>query len=268
MSSVKLTTFAIYRKPGRSGRRSAPVAGSPAPTGAAPAGPDLLYGATAAEPILEGGKPTGNFVLTAGSVPLGPGQLAPKSGIYALYGFRDTIEELKRSKDRAREMGAEFRSMDIEVDVGTIPVGVVDRKHLKEDGSIRFANLRRTTAKLQSEILDRMYGYVEEENAELKALPKAKRPDRFFGFDQSLARIQQIGQRPELLDRVMEEDRDLKNIDVLVVTIMDETVPFGFRQLAYVRPRAVILDVSQNRDADYLKLPKGFGKAPKADKAV
>ncbi len=237
MSKIKLATYAAYRKATSTAKQKK--------AGDTPE-PEILFGAAG----FTRDKVSGNWVFTCAPLPLGPGQRPPEQGLTMLYGFRDTIDELKRRRDQARTAGAEFRSMEVEIEVGEIEVGLVDRKRVKD---LKFVNLRRMTAALQSEILKKFSDYVTEEK---KAAGRASRLVK--DMDEDMSRVQQIAQRPDLFGRLLTEDRDLKGLEVLVIPIEDPEVRGGMRQIAYVRPKAKIISIQQSVDDDILALPKTF----------
>lgn len=228
-SVIKLTSFSIVQ-------RSTMEKGKDVP-------PHILCGAT---------KPTkakNAYELEIASVPLMYEQEAPPTsvGILALYGFKDAIEEIQKRRQEAREANAEFKFAEIECEVGEIELGLVDRAKLR---GLRFANVKRMNAQLQSEILDKFAEYVEDEGGDVP------------GY---MSRVQQIAMRPDLFGRLLEEDKDFKRIEVLVIPVYgSKTYPTKVRQLAIIRPKAKIVGFSQNstKDEDHLVLPKGYA-APK-----
>lgn len=226
-SSVKLTTFSIYKvTKGPSGSSIQTLAGSV----------DARFG------------DTGQVELLADSVPFHADlfrQKAPKPGfgMLMLYGIRDTLEEMHYWRTKAREMGAEFASAEIEFAVGVIEVGLTDRAKLKAAaGKSSFLNLRRMTSSLQSQILHQFSEYAASEGANI---------------DEEMSRVSQIATRPDLFDKLLVDDSDLAKLDVLVVPVADDpAVPGRMRQVAYVKPGAKVLSTVQGTDKATILLPQ------------
>lgn len=229
MSTVKLVTFALFENSKRG------VA-----AGAGPAKP--VVGAVASR-IGDSGK----LELLADSVPFRSRKFdsrkpADGCGMLMLYGVRDTLDEIHHWRTYAREHQLEFASAEYELDVGNIEVGLVNRQTLKEHGTeMAFANLRRMTVSLQSEILHRFSEYAISEGV---------------GIDEEMRRISQIATRPDLFDKLLQDDRELANLSVLVIPVADDpALPGRMRQLAYVRPGVKVVSVVQSNDEVDILLP-------------
>ena len=226
MSTVKLTTFSIYKvNTGPAGASIQTLAGSVA----------VRFGAS------------GQVELLADSVPFHADSFrdrAPKPGfgLLMLYGIRDTLEEMHFWRTKAREMGAEFTSAEIEFAVGDIEVGLTDRAKLKAAaGKGTFLNLRRMTSSLQSQVLHQFSEYAASEGANI---------------NEEMSRVSQIATRPDLFDKLLVDDSDLSKLDILVVPVADDpAAPGRMRQVAYVKPGAKVLSVVQGTDQATVLLP-------------
>lgn len=226
MSTVKLTIFSVYK-----------VVGS----GAA-ATIKTLAGSVAAR-----FGDNGAVQLLADSVPFHSDafrERAPKPGfgMLMLYGIRDTLEEMHFWRTKAREMQAEFAYAEIEFSVGKIEVGLTDRPKLKAAAGIgSFLNLRRMTSSLQSQVLHKFSEYAVSEGVNI---------------NESMSRVSQIATRPDLFDQLLEDDRDLSKLGVLVVPIADDpATPGRMRQVAYVKPGVEIVSIVQGNDQATVLLP-------------
>lgn len=226
-ASVKLTAFASFRVP--SNKPDADL--------------DIVYGASRGKILGQG--PEARRILEMGNVPIGAGFKAPEGGLLMLYGFRDNIEELRQRRVVARESKAEFHYAEVEVQVDTIVVGLVDKAALK---GLKFVNVRRMTAGLQSHVLAEFSKYVQEEGG---------------SEDEEMSKVQQIAQRPDLWGRLLENDANFKSIDVVVIPLADDSnAPNRVRQLAFVRHGANVIGVDQNTEINQFVLPEWF-KAPR-----
>lgn len=102
---------------------------------------------------------------------------------------------------------------------------------------------------LQQEIIDKFAEYVSEEKT-----------DHVVDWD--MPRIYAIAQRPDLFARLMEEDKDFKKIECIVIPVSDSSADISAkkRQLAYLRPNCKIISIDQNTDSEIIVLPAKFGK--------
>lgn len=221
MSTVKLTAFSLFKS---DGNIVTPLIGA-----------------------VDGRINKGTVELLAGSVPFHSDDfqhLAPKAGcgLLQLYGVRDVLEDMQFWRTKARETGAEFASAEIEYEIGTIEVGLADRKVLRDSaGTIRFLNLRRMRASLQSEVLYQLSKYAASEGR---------------NTDEEMSRVSQIASRPDLFDQLLLEDVDLAKLDILVIPVADDASDKAkLRQLGYVRPGAKPVSIVQSNDAASIVLP-------------
>lgn len=225
-AKVALTSFVVYRVNGRAGDPAATV--------------DVLAGGDAAR-----FTPEGKLQLLATSAPFHSDafkERAPKPGhgLLALYGHRDALEELQYWRARAREMKAEFAYCNYDVQVDRITELLVDRKRLLENHDAKFLNLRRTMSSLQTEIFERFAGYVASEGR----------------TNMSMTAVSHIATRPDLFDRLFEDDKDFKHLSVFVIPVADDVeTPGKMRQMAYVRPGSKVLNVVQGSDQVDVLLP-------------
>jgi hypothetical protein len=246
MSTVKLTTFAIFNKQGSDGAPGTTVT--------------PLYGASAAR-----FGDDGRVELLADNAPFHADSFRgkepkPGHGLLMLYGIRDSIEEIQFWRTKAREMEAEFASATVEFDVGGIEVGLTDRPLLKaKAGENRFLNMRRMKSSLQTEILERFQHQVRLEGQDV---------------DDEMRRVAQIANRPDLFDNLFEHDRDMAHLDVLIIPVADNPEsPGHMRQMAYVRPGAQVVSLQQADDSVRILLPlwmtdKNAAKKQRRDSAA
>lgn len=228
MSTVKLTTFSIFKRHGIPGAEGSYI--------------EPLFGSTAARFTKDN-----KIELLMDSVPFHSESFkskAPKVGFgcLMLYGIRDSLEEIKFWSAKARQMDAEFASAEFEFAVGNIEVGLTDRKKLKESrGDKLFLNLRRMTSSLQLEILLKFTDYALAEGG---------------GINEKMNRVSQIATRPDFFDKLLKDDKDLAKLDILVVPVADDPeVPGHMRQVAYVKPGADLVSVVQGSDAATIVMP-------------
>lgn len=176
--------------------------------------------------------------------------LAPMSGILALYGHHDCIEELSRLRGLARQEKAMFAHVEYTVNVGAISGQLVDRNAIRTGGAnLRFVNLRRTTQALQFELLDAFKALIAAEGGD---------PER------DMERIVQMATRPDLVPKVLDADPDFKHISVFVTSVADNPAsPNKLRQVAFVRPGAQILtsEVIQGSDLADVMFPRWLTNA-------
>lgn len=227
VSTIKLTTFALYSARGtRTDREVKVIAGATNPR-------------IAQDFVIE---------LDAANVPFASRafrEREPKEGhgLLMLYGIRDTLDEVMKWRKLAREKpNTFFASAEIEIEVGQLESGLVDRKMLKAQGAeMAFANLRRMTADTQTEILDRFAEYAAQD----KLKPKT-----------DMSRISQIAMHPEYFDRLFQDDRAFKHLSIFVIPVADNPEVKGrMRQLAYVRPGAKIVGIKQGSTEARIVLP-------------
>lgn len=213
MSTIKITTFALFKTKGKPGAPGSTI--------------DPLVAVAA-----RFNEVSGQIELLAGSVPYHADSFknrAPKPGcgLLMLYGIRDSLEEMHFWRTRARELGAEIATAEFEIDVGTIEVGLTDRDLLKAtNGKNRFLNIRRMKKSLQIDVVTKFAEYVVSEGYELEGS----------------MRVSEIATRPDLFDRLFEDDNELSKLDILVIPVADDPeVPGRIRQVAYLRPGARVV---------------------------
>lgn len=218
---IQLTSFCLYRVKGKE--------------------IDVVAGAEAAR-FSDDGK----VQLLASHVPFHSDLFAkrtpaPFTGLLALYGHRDALDEERYWRERARAVKAEFAYVTYDVNVGEISTQLLDRATLKANKSIGFMNLRRTQSSLQQEFLAQIRDYVTQEGGD---------PDK------SMERVAQIATRPDLFVRLLEDDPDMANIDVLVTLIADSPdSPSPMRQVGFIRAGAEIRNLVQGSDHYEMVLP-------------
>lgn len=223
MSTARLTSFALYK-----------------PTQTKPgAAPQILTGASRASISA-----SGRLELEAASVPTHSVALAkhlPTGGLLMLYGLRDAMLELQRMRSEARRVQAEFAYVDLEVDLGTIESGLVDRQALQRRPDLQFLAFRRMKADLQLEILQRFHQYAQADGS---------------SFNDKLSRTEQIASRPDLWDRLCDDDDDFRHLKVIIIPLGDsDGSPDGVRYVAYARPGLHVVTAVQGSDHVALNLP-------------
>jgi hypothetical protein len=230
-SKIELVTFAIFKVHGR---------------GTANQRIELLYGAADSRFGQDG-----RVQLLANNVPYRKeiGEPQPGHGLLTLYGVNDQIEELQYWRAVARQEGAEFAYAKITVDVGYIEVGLTNREMLKEFGTVtparpensRFLNIRRMAAPLQKEMLAHFQSIAKRDQ-----VPTA------------MESVVQMATRPAYWDHVFAMDPDMRdNLDVLVIPIADdEEEPHKVRYVAYLRPGANIVSISQGYELAEIMVPR------------
>ena len=105
---------------------------------------------------------------------------------------------------------------------------------------MRFLNVRRSAAEFQKELLARFAQYVAQEGGS---------PER------DMAHVRQMALRPDLFERLLYEDEDLRHIDVLIIPLADWPDPTRVRQVAYVRAGTPLLALLQGSDQMQVHLP-------------
>lgn len=166
---------------------------------------------------------------------------APKagSGLLMLYGIRDTLDETSRLRALARSSGLHFADAEIEVEIGYMEPKLVNREMLKAYGTnMQFANVRRMMVDLQMDIAQAFSSYADIDDAE--------RPTR----------VSEIARFPHFFDRLFEEDRDMQNLSVLGIPLLDDPrFSEKMRQVAYVRPNAKVVAIRQGATDARILLP-------------
>ena len=239
MSTVKLTAFSVYRVLGEPGSPTAEI--------------ETLFGATAAR---FDGK---HVQILADSVPFNSIKFAdrypkPGYGILMLYGLQDQREALHLYRTKARELKAEFASAEFEIDVGSIEVGLTGRDLLKKvNGANRFLNVRRMKKDLQTDIVNAFQGYMNDDHSEEPL--------------EDHRRLPQIATRPDLFDRLLYEDEQLSQLDVVVIPVADDPAfSAKIRQLAYVKAGAKVVSTMQISTEASILLPLWMTDTTEAEK--
>lgn len=217
MSTVVITAFAIFRRVPDS------------------SDVELFHGAS--DVSVNGSN---ELELVLASAPIDDSLTPPKGALLALYGFKDRTDELQKRRREAATLGANFQSMEIEVEVGYIESNIMDREKLKD---ARFANVGRMSTVLQMEIIEKFKSYAKESRS--KKLPA------------DMDRLSTIGSRPDLWARLLDDDADFRNIELLILPVLEEG---SVRMVALLRPNFKYVNIVQNNDGEILVLPKGFGK--------
>ena len=183
---------------------------------------------------------------TVGSVPFHDRNMDAKApahgkGLLALFGIRDALDELQHWRAVARTSQARFAYLQVQVDVGVQPTSAVTRAMLQQDGpALRFLNVRRSAAEFQKELLAQFASWVAQEGGNPA---------------QEMAHVRDMALRPDLFERLLYEDPDMRHIDVLVMPLADWPDPARIRQVAYVRAGTPVAGLTQGNDTLTLQLP-------------
>lgn len=192
------------------------------------------------------GRKGGVPQVTLGSVPfhdramdvLAPSQ---RQGLLALFGIRDALEELQHWRAVARTSQAEFAYLQVQVEVGMPSSGVLTRQQLQAQGAmLRFLNVKRCAAEMQKEWLQRFAQWVQDEGGDAA---------------HEMGQVRQMALRPDLFERLLYTDPDLRHIDVMVMPLADRNDVARVRQVAYLRAGTPLLSVSQGSDQMHVSLP-------------
>ena len=184
--------------------------------------------------------------VVAGSIPFrsrAMDQRAPQpgKGMLTLFGIRDALDELQHWRTVARNSQAQFAYLQLQVDVGSPALGAVTRQMLREqDAQLRFLNVRRSAAGFQKELLTQFAEWVAQEGGNPA---------------QEMAQVRHMAQRPDLFERLLYSDADLRHIDVLVLPLADWPEGDRMRQVAYVRAGTPLHAVLQGSDQMQVHLP-------------
>lgn len=218
MSTVKLSSFVVYKK-----------LTDPSLY------PDVRYGSNNVQKQSDG-----SFLFTLSSVPISKNIPTVKDSLFFLYGFRDTLEEVQKRRAEARDLDMEFRSIEIGVLLENVHHGIVTKADLKH---IDFINIRRMSACLQSDILERFASFVKNEG----------------GDPASMSKVRQIATRPDLWERVINEDPDLREIKLAVVPVADGENG-KIRYIALARKNILVASFNYDDEDDQICLPEKFGR--------
>lgn len=181
----------------------------------------------------------GHRIITMGNVPMDWSMTPPGGGLMLLYGFRDTLDELKVRRMQARQSGFDFHIAELSVEVGDIAVPLVNERTIQ---GLKFVNVKRMTASLQSIILSEFSKYAEQR-----------------GEEEKLAKIQQIARRPDLFEPLLDESPLFKHLDLIIIPVADDPMrPNHIRQLGYLRNSACITEIEQNTERNEFVLPDGM----------
>lgn len=184
--------------------------------------------------------------VTLGSVPFhnrAMDRLAPAQGrgMLALFGIRDALEELQHWRTVARNSQAQFAYMQLQVEVGASSSGVLTRQQLRAQGAaLRFLHVKRCAAEMQKEWLLRFAQWVQEEGGDAS---------------RDMSQVRHMALRPDLFERLLYTDPDLRHIDVMVMPLADRNDVSRSRQVAYLRAGTPLASVTQGSDQMQVQLP-------------
>lgn len=181
----------------------------------------------------------GRRLITMGNIPMDWRMDPPGGGLLLLYGFRDTLDELKKRRMEARQAGCDFHIAELSVEVGDIAAPLVSERTIQD---LKFVNVKRMTASLQSIILSEFSKYAEQR-----------------GEEEKLAKIQQIARRPDLFEPLLDESPLFKHLDLIIIPVADDPMKPNFiRQVGYLRNGARITEIEQNTERNEFVLPDGM----------
>jgi len=174
----------------------------------------------------------------------------PGKGLLALFGIRDALDELQHWRGVARTSQAGFAYLHLQVDVGAPAAAAVTRQMLRSQGAqLRFLNVRRSAAELQKEMLACFAQWVTAEGGNAA---------------RDMAHVRQMALRPDLFERLLYEDEDLRHIDVLVLPLADWPDPGRMRQVAYIRAGTPLHALVQGSDQMQVSLPAWMSRRHEA----
>ncbi len=162
--------------------------------------------------------------------------IEPESGEFFLG---NTLDELKKRRAEARQAGSDFHIAELSVEVGDIAAPLVNERTIKD---LKFVNVKRMTASLQSIILSEFSKYASQR-----------------GETEDLAKIQQIARRPDLFEPLLDESPLFKHLDLIIIPVADDPRrPSFIRQVGYIRNSAKITHIEQNTERNEFVLPDGM----------
>lgn len=164
-------------------------------------------------------KIDGNMVVTLNDVPFPVGVPHPKNALTALYGFRDSLEELQRHLKYARENEMGNIKVSFKVTVRNINMGTTDLNNLNDTD---FLNLRRLKKELGQIIIDGVTSRLAKE---------ASKTDRKI---ETVDTILQACRRPDLVCDVIRSEEIFSHIKVVAYMIPDEENSNRGRQVATI----------------------------------
>lgn len=230
-SKVQLTLFGIFRMhPRADGPQLSPVVGVK----------DIQWTGERAQ-------------LTLSSIPFHDrrmDRLAPAQGqgLLTLFGIRDALQELQHWRGVARNSQAQFAYIHVHVDIGVASSGVITRQHLREQGAqMRFLNVKRCAAEMQKEWLQCFAEWVQQEGGNAA---------------RDMQHVRQMALRPDLFERLLHTDPDLRHIDVLVLPLADRNDVARVRQVAYLRAGTPFSSDDQSQDELDVRLPLWMAHRP------
>lgn len=176
------------------------------------------------------------------SIGLSVGLEPPKTGLLALYGFRDALEEIEFQRKRACVNKQHLQLAELVVDVGRIhDEGLVSIEQLRDE-NMRFVSVRRMAAGLQEHVVRRIAEFAGE---------------GAVCFSSALARWTYLAKRTQFIPDLM-ADTEFANVDVIVfpaITQANQRIRF----VAWIRPGTAIKEVRQNIGYCHsLSLPKSL----------
>lgn len=203
MSIIRLTTYVVAQKEANA--------------------LEILYGKN-----LNTKDEDGRLVVEAPNAVLPIGKSAPGGETFvALYGFRDALQEISRRKAEVIAIDPRkmiFHPVSLDFEVGDINPKIMSKSEI---GDANFVNFARTSAEVQRMVLDYFQGYVVDEG----------------GSSDQMNRVAQIGDRPDLWGRLLEE-KEFKHIGIIVAPVAMERTKFS--QFAFCSPRARLDRIEQN----------------------
>ena len=222
-SKVRLTSFVLYRL---NAQAQGPV--------------EILAGASVARFTPE----TRKVQFVADHAPFRSpefAQVAPRAGhgLLALYGNRERTEELSYWRQRARALKAEFAYVSFEVEVGRILPGGLDSQLLQAGSDIGLLRMQSARVSLQREVTERFGAYVVADG----------------GDPATMANLADMARRPDLFDRLFDEQKALRHVRVAVIPIADDLSATTTRSVAYIRHGAKIGSLVQGSDHVEVLLP-------------
>lgn len=231
-ASVKLTVFALYERLQNGLIR--PLHGIS----------DVRHAEDGKIDILTSGVPYRSKSFIDQQIPDG-------EGLLMLYGGKDVLDELMYWRRVAREENASFAWAEVEVEVGYLEPLQITRELLRDPRrNLSFINFRRVSVDLQNDVSEAFATL----NIEKKKLKKAETA----GAETKTAvqRVVEIALTPEHWPTLCADDEDFSRLGVIVVPVADDpSYPTKIRQVAFVRPSAKIIKITQGSTDARIVLP-------------
>lgn len=174
--------------------------------------------------------------IVLGDIPFPEGVPHPENALTLLYGFRDSLDELKKQYAYASANDMDLVKVSMKLDVGDIIPGTTSEENVDQT---RFLRLKALTHDLQQIIVDGVNELL------------AKSDDKNVKF---FERMTEAGQRPDLICQAIRNERIFRHVNSVVYQIPDGT-PRG-RQVATIFSTNVSEIAFRGEGAFDIELPR------------